>query len=212
MDESESALITAWQHGNEQAVRTIFEKHYPRLVRLAVLSGLTMEEAEDCSQEAFLRAFERRHQLRDPCAFPLWFQRIVTRHLLNTLGRMSRTRQSSLEVVGEVSEDWGRAQVQQPDEITISAEDRTLLWQAVQALPVTYRLPLVLRYYDDFSLHEIAEIIGKREGTVRVTIHRALQQLRQAAQSRRTIDQPTASFEQASTMTITQKVYREVLP
>ena len=65
MHESELAEIRAWQQADEQAVHALFNQYYPRTVRLAVLSGLTLDEAQDCAQEAFLRAFERRKQLRD---------------------------------------------------------------------------------------------------------------------------------------------------
>lgn len=61
MSESEAEIVAAWQRGDEQAVRTLFNLHYPRLVRLAVLSGLELEEAQDCAQEAFLRATLEAH-------------------------------------------------------------------------------------------------------------------------------------------------------
>jgi len=97
MHDSEPALVTAWQQGDEQAVRAIFNQHYPHAVKLAALSGLTLDEAQDCAQEAFLRAFESRQQLRDPVAFPFWFRRIVTRHILNALKSGQRNRQVPLE-------------------------------------------------------------------------------------------------------------------
>jgi RNA polymerase sigma-70 factor, ECF subfamily len=125
-----------------------------------------------------VHAFQRRHQLRDPPAFPLWFHRIVTRHVLDTLRGRKRNQEQPLEVIGELSEDWERRRLPQPDEEAISGEERAHLWQAVQLLPPHYRVPLVLHYYSDFSFREVATLMGKREGTIRVIIHRALQQLR----------------------------------
>ncbi|GCE03973.1 RNA polymerase sigma factor [Dictyobacter aurantiacus] len=182
MSESQVAIIAAWQQGDEQAVRTLFNLHYPRLVQLAVLSGLPPEEAKDCAQEAFLRSFEHRNQLRDLTAFPLWFQRITTRHILNTIKARQRHRHVPLDETNELSEDWQRTRIPLPDEIAISTERQEHLWQCVQALPAHYRVPLVLRYYDDLSLREVADILGKREGTIRVLIHRALQRLRATSQ------------------------------
>ncbi len=186
MLESQHAAITAWQQGDEQAVRFIFDTYYPQAVRFAVLSGLSIEAAQDCAQEAFIHAFQRRHQLRDPAAFPLWFHRIVTRHVLDILRGKWRTltKEQSLDVADELSEDWQRQQPRpaQPDEEAISAEERAHLWQAVQQLPPPYRVPLVLHYYSDFSFREVAALMGMREGTIRVTVHRALQQLRTLAQ------------------------------
>ncbi len=185
MLECQPATITAWQQGDEQAVRIVFDTFYPRAVRFAVLSGLSVEAAQDSAQEAFVYAFQRRHQLRDPVAFPLWFHRIVTRRVLDALRGQRRNKEESLDVADELSEDRERyqpVQSRQPDEEAISAEERAHLWQAVQLLPSQYRVPLVLHYYSDFSFREIAAMMGKREGTIRVIIHRALQQLRTRSQ------------------------------
>jgi RNA polymerase sigma-70 factor (ECF subfamily) len=182
MSEDQSAIIAAWQQGDEQAVRTLFNLHYPHLVRQAALSGLPLEEAKDCAQEAFLRSFEYRKQLRDLTAFPLWFQRITTRHIFNTIKARQRHRNVPLDEANELSEDWQRTQIPLPDEVAISAESQEQLWSCVQALPPNYRVPLVLRYYDDLSLSEVADILGKREGAIRVIIHRALRRLRLSSQ------------------------------
>lgn len=189
MSSTETAIVAAWQQGDEQAVRAIFNRHYPRAVRLAVLSGLGPEEAQDCAQEAFLRAFECRWQLRDPATFPLWFQRIITRHILASLKVRQRSRLVPLEQAGELEEDWGRTRVPQPDEVAISAESHEYLWQQVQALPPKYRVPLVLRYYGDFSLREVAELLGQREGAIRVIIYRAMHKLRQCLQEAQSLEQ-----------------------
>lgn len=178
MLESQPDAIIAWQQGDEQAVRLVFDTYYPRAVRFAILSGLSIEAAQDCAQEAFVHAFQHRHQLRDPVAFPLWFHRIVTRQVLDILRGQQRGKEQSLDVNEDVGEDWERHQPVQPDEEAILAEERACLWQAVQLLAPKYRVPLVLHYYSDFSFREIAIMMGKREGTIRVMVHRALQQLR----------------------------------
>ncbi len=178
MYESEPTTVMGWQNGDEYAVRAIFNIYYPRAVRLAVLSGLKPEEAQDCAQEAFLLAFERRHQLRNPVAFSLWFHRIITHHILDFIRASNRGKEVPLKVAAELTEDQTGRQAKQPDEIAITAEGSMQLWKNVQKLAPHYRIPLVLRYYGDFSLREIAKMMDKREGTIRVIIHRALYQLR----------------------------------
>jgi RNA polymerase sigma-70 factor (ECF subfamily) len=174
----ELAAIRGWQRGDEPAVRAVFGIYYPRAVRLAALSGLADAEAQDCAQEAFVHAFERRSQLREVKAFPLWFHRIATRHILDALEQRRPGRDLPLESASELDEDWQRHQVEQPDELALDGETREQLWCAVQALPPHYRLPLVLRYYGDFSTREVASMLDMREGTLRVTLHRALALLR----------------------------------
>jgi RNA polymerase sigma-70 factor (ECF subfamily) len=143
-----------------------------------MLSGMEATVAQDCAQEVFLHAFERRQQLRDPTAFPLWFHRITTRRILDALKTHQRRREMSLEAAEEASEDWHRHHVPQPDEEAMAAEERALLWRAIQTLSPLYRVPLVLHYYGDFSLREVAGLMGKREGTIRSLVSRALGQLR----------------------------------
>jgi DNA-directed RNA polymerase specialized sigma24 family protein len=131
MLDNDLALVAAWQQGDEKSVHAIFERYYPQAVRLAVLSGLTQEEALDCAQDVFLSAFEHRLQLRDPATFPLWFQRITTRQILALLKRRWRHKVVPLEQTDELNEDWERAQVPQPEELAILAENRRQLWQQV---------------------------------------------------------------------------------
>lgn len=178
MHDDEAATIAAWQRGDEAGVRALFETWYPRAVRLAALSGLAHAEAEDSAQEAFLQAFTRRDQLRDPRAFPLWFHRIVTRRILDALARRHPEREVALETAGELDESWERAQPQRPDEAVLAAERSAELWEQIERLPTPYRVPLVLRYYGGFSVREVAALMDVREGTLRVTLHRAIGQLR----------------------------------
>ncbi|HLJ35120.1 MAG TPA: RNA polymerase sigma factor [Ktedonobacteraceae bacterium] len=186
MPENETAMIKGWQQGNEQDVHDLFILYHPRAVSLAIMSGLRPDEADDCVQESFVRAYEYRHQLRNPKAFPLWFHRILTRHILDFLGLRYRQEEISLESLGWIAEMWAMRREMQPDEIVVTAEDRTQLWHDIQQLAPSYRVPLILRYYGDFSLREVATLLDKPESTVRVAIHRALQKLRLAAKKERT--------------------------
>ena len=178
MKDDEIATIRGWQQGDEQAVRALFENWYPRAVRTAALSGLAPDEAQDCAQEAFVQAFTRRGQLRDAQAFPLWFHRIVTRHILDALGALRQGKEVPLERAAELTEDWMRQHPAAPDDVALLAERRAALWRGVQQLPPHYRVPVVLRYYGHFSVREVADMLEVREGTLRVTLHRALAQLR----------------------------------
>lgn len=59
MLESQPDAIIAWQQGDEQAVRLVFDTYYPRAVRFAILSRLSIEATQDCVQEAFVHTFSR---------------------------------------------------------------------------------------------------------------------------------------------------------
>jgi len=176
--------LDAWQRGEEEGVRAVLAVYYPRAARLAALSGLRPDEAQSCAQDAFTRAFERRAQLRDLRAFPLWYHRIVTRAILDALAARHADHEVALDDDAELAESWAREAPPQPEALALAAEQRAAVWEGIQRLPANYRVPLVLRYYGDFTVREVAEMMEAREGTLRVTLSRALARLRRDSQLR----------------------------
>ena len=179
MREIDSALVSAWRRGDEAGTRALFEAIYPYAVRMGALSGLGIDEARECAQDVFTHAYERRMQLRDPQAFPLWFHRILTRAVLDRASRRQRLREEPLDAAEELAEDWQRNAPLQPDELALEAERREHLWRRVQRLEPRARLAITLRYFGDCSPHEVAAALGIREGAVRTLLSRALARLRQ---------------------------------
>src|SRR5262245_34047687 len=194
MDHDEEEQLQGWRRGDEAATHEVFTRYYPRALRIAMLSGLSPADAQDCAQDAFVQAYERRSQLRDPKAFPLWFHRIVTRRILDTLAG-PRQRERTLEGVPD-SESWSAAQLASyapaSDELVLKAEEREEIWRWVQTLAPRSRTAIVLRYYADYSTREVASMLDVREGAARVILHRAITQLRELARET-TAHGPTAT-------------------
>lgn len=187
MDHHEEGWLHGWRRGDEAATREVFSRYYPRAVRIAMLSGLPSADAQDCAQDAFVQAYERRMQLRDLKAFPLWFHRIVTRRILDTL---TGPRQRELALESESGADsWSAAQIASyapaSDELVVRAEEREEIWRWVQTLAPRARTAIVLRYYADFSAREVASMLDVREGAARVILHRAIADLRERAREAR---------------------------
>ncbi len=185
MDHDEEAQLQGWRCGDEAATRELFAAYYPRAVRIAQLSGLSSADAQDCAQDAFVQAYERRGQLRDLKAFPLWFHRIVTRRILDALTTTSRQRERALESESE-AQAWSAAAVSHAppaDEPLLLAEEREEIWRWVESLAPRARTAIVLRYYADFSTREVASMLDVREGAARVILHRAIADLRERARA-----------------------------
>jgi len=185
MDHDEEERLQGWRRGDEVAAREVFARYYPRAVRIASLSGLSSADAQDCAQDAFVQAYERRAQLRDLKAFPLWFHRIVTRRILDALTG-PRKRERTLES-GPDADSWREAQMTShappSDELVVRAEEREEIWRWVQSLAPRARTAIVLRYYADFSTREVASMLDVREGAARVILHRAIAELRARARA-----------------------------
>jgi RNA polymerase sigma-70 factor, ECF subfamily len=187
MDHDEEGWLQGWRRGDETAAREIFARYYPHAVRIALLSGLSSADAQDCAQDAFVQAYQRRAQLRDLRAFPLWFHRIVIRRILDMLtGPLQRER--ALES-GSDADSWSAAQMASyappTDELVVLAEEREEIWRWVQSLAPRARTAIVLRYYADFSTREVASMLDVREGAARVILHRAIAELRELAREAR---------------------------
>ncbi len=137
-------------------------------------------EAEDAVQDALLRAWHGWPRLRDPARFEAWFQRILVN------GCHDRLRQRK---------HWARvAQLPErsgPDEHGRS-DERAALLQAIDSLPVDQRVVVVLRYFGDLPLEQIAERTGSRAGTVKSRLHHGLRALRAAYEA---AGRPTAEVD-----------------
>lgn len=179
MREIDGALVAAWKCGGESETRALFNAVYPYATRMGALNGLSQDDARECAQDAFTRAYERRGQLRDPQAFPLWFHRILTHVILNRVTRRQRLREEPLDGASELAEDWQRNASGQPDEAALNAERKDELWRQVLRLTPRARLAITLRYYGECTTREVAEALGISEGAARTLLSRGLAQLRQ---------------------------------
>jgi RNA polymerase sigma factor (sigma-70 family) len=127
--------------------------------------------AEDAVHDAVVTAWRSEGQLRDPTRFEPWFQRILVntcRDLLRQRGRRLR------EIPMDHPEGMGAA-----DTSGASAE-REAMRRALALLSPDHQVALVLRYYLDLSVDDIADRTGTRPGTVRSRLHYALRELRAA--------------------------------
>jgi RNA polymerase sigma-70 factor (ECF subfamily) len=141
-----------------------------RSYRLAALLLASNTEADDAVQDAAVIAWERFADLRDRDRFAAWFQRILVNACRDRLRRRGRVR--LLQLVAAPPD-------MSPDASAGYAE-REALRGALAGLSHEHREVVVLRYFADLSLEEIAERTGERAGTVKSRLHYGLQALRAA--------------------------------
>ena len=120
--------------------------------------------AEDAVGEAVLLAWQSFHRLRDPSAAKGWLLRITVNCALAQRRRLGR------EVALEGLEE--RAAPEKDGEVSY-------LWDAVRALPEDQRLAVLLYYYEDMPVAEIARTLGVAQGTVKSRLSRGRDRLRQ---------------------------------
>ena len=130
--------------------------------------SLSEADCEDALQETALKAWVARGQLRQKAYFKTW----VTRILINECKRLLRKNRRFLPVA-EIPEDTNRCASQENFGFDLPLHD------ALFSLDLKYRLPLVLRYRDGYSLEEISRILRLPSGTVMTRLYRARNMLKQ---------------------------------
>jgi RNA polymerase sigma-70 factor (sigma-E family) len=139
----------------------VYRTDYKRLVQVAHLITGSNETAEDVVQDAFVRLYDRFDTIGDPGGY-------LYRSVVNGCWQGQRRRR----VVERL-----RHLTAQSDIVAASEIDE--MWTALRQLPPRRRAVIVLRFYADLPLAEIAEVLECRLGTVKSMLHRALAELRE---------------------------------
>lgn len=153
----------------------IVDRHSARVYRLAYRLTGNQQDAEDLTQEVFVRVFRSLHTY-SPGTFEGWLHRITTNLFLDQARRKQRIRFESL------GEDVARlvSPARSGEAITTDAMFDADVENALAALPPDFRVAVVLCDIEGLSYEEISEILGVKMGTVRSRIHRGRTMLRSA--------------------------------
>jgi RNA polymerase sigma factor (sigma-70 family) len=124
-------------------------------------------EAEDVVIETLLTAFERGGSIRDERALRAWLLRVATNKALGT--RRKTGRLTRLDLTPEAAG---------PGDMASESSTRVVLLDGIAALPLQMRVAVVLRYYADLTVEEIAATLGKSPNTIKAQLQTALDRLR----------------------------------
>jgi RNA polymerase sigma-70 factor, ECF subfamily len=176
-----SRLATDLDRHFEQLVRT----YQDRLFGFALRLTRSREEAEECTQDAFVRAYraiegypvERRRELR----LRPWLYQIA----LNVVRNRARHKTlvgASLD--GPLQDGLADADEDQPETIVLHREGWSTLEAALEGLPARYKAAVVLRHVQGLSYAEVAEVLNQPVGTTKSDVHRGLRLLREVLEPR----------------------------
>ncbi len=143
------------------------------------------EEARDAVQEAFLLAFRGLPKFEGQSRLGTWLHRIVVNAALMRLRSRRARPEESIEPLLPTFMDDGHATrtyrewPESAEQLLERAEVRSLVRQAIDRLPTTYRTVLLLRDIEELSTGEVAEALGISANAVKIRLHRARQALRE---------------------------------
>jgi RNA polymerase sigma-70 factor, ECF subfamily len=164
---ADAELVQRTTHGDLSAFERLVDRHRPVVIRVAariVGSG----EAEDVSQDAFLRAFHRLEHFRGDAPFRSWLLRITHNAALDHLGRRRA------EPVDPETLDSGEPSTARPPADRLEVLERIeRLERKLRGLAPQHRVVLVLRDAEGLSYEEIAAITDTPLGSVKARLHRA---------------------------------------
>jgi RNA polymerase sigma-70 factor (ECF subfamily) len=176
MKEEWAGLVAACIEGDEAAVARLVQEHQLGVFRLALSILNDPGDANEATQDTFIAALRALNSYRETSTFKAWLYTIA----LN-ISRSRLRKRKALERLQHTLTAILRVQSQRPqalEDVVIGNEEDAAVWKALEKLGEKHRFPIMLRYYHDLSVAEIAEILNVKEGTVHSRLSVARERLR----------------------------------
>lgn len=169
----EKELIINVQNGDMQAFEQLFDLYKCKALRTVYSMTRDKDVSEDIVQEAFVACYTSIAGLKNPEYFKTWFYRILTR----TTWRYMKKKRELIPV----KEVFGRSEISNdklPLDNLEEKEFSKLIYKEIQKLKPKLQTTLILYYYNEFSVKEIAEIMSCLEGTVKSRLYTGRRRLK----------------------------------
>jgi RNA polymerase sigma-70 factor (ECF subfamily) len=159
----------------------VVRAYQDRLFGFALRLTRSRQDAEDCTQDAFIRAYRALERYpteqRQSLQVKAWLYRIVLNVIRNRARRPSFVQ---VPVDGHVTDWLADDQAERPDAVVETSERHEQLVCLIEKLPLRYQVAVVLRHVQGLSYAEAAEVLEQPVGTTKSDVHRGLRLLRQA--------------------------------
>lgn len=172
---SDELIVASVQQGSKDDYKEIVERYRERLLRYVIYICKDPELANDIVQNTFIKAYINIQGFNLRRKFSSWIYRIAHNEAINEVKK--RGRMINVDIADLNLEDTSFAQI---TDILDEGIGRKQLMSEVAALPLKYREPLILHYFEGYSYQEISDMLRLPSSTVGVHITRAKQKLRTA--------------------------------
>jgi RNA polymerase sigma-70 factor (ECF subfamily) len=184
MSQAEQALPDALRAGDPQAFEDLVRRNTPRLLSVTRRILKNDDEAREAVQQAFIAAFKAREQFHGESQPSTWLHRIAVNKALDLMRARERRHEESIDDLlprflpdGHHSERF--AVWPEPIEEQIDRDRQAvLIREAIDRLPDTFRIVLLLRDIEEMSTEETAQALGITPNAVKLRLHRARMALR----------------------------------
>lgn len=167
--------VQAAMEGDQDAFAELVYTYQDAVYNLCYRLLSERTEAEDASQEAFLRAYLNLQRYDPSRSFKTWLLTIASNHCID---RLRRRRLKWLSIDDDLLPTLSLSSDEpEPEDVSIMKEQSAALQAILDKLSPEYRAAVVLRYWYDYSYHEIADILDTTESAIKSRLFRARQVL-----------------------------------
>ena len=167
---NEEALVIRAKKYDEKALTQLLTYYQKYLYEIAYLYCKDQQAALDAVSECVTKVYLNLPKLKEPKYFKTWMTRILINEVLDDMKKrkniISYDRLKDLGYEAEYAED------------SITREEKMDLYRALDSLKPDYKKALILKYFQDFSVTEISEMMEMSESSIKVLLHRGRKKLR----------------------------------
>ncbi len=178
-EQTDENLATAYIKGDQNAFEILVQRHLNGVYNFIYKYVHTASEAEDVSQDAFVKAWKNMKKFDQKYKFKTWLYTIAKNTALDSLRRKGSVPFAALESSSE--QNYVESLVDYkplPDEAMLKLEDAEMLHHAAAKLSSKYKLVLNLYYGSGLNFREISEKLGESLNTIKTRHRRALKYLK----------------------------------
>jgi len=166
-------LIQRFLEGEASAFTALVNKYRKPVYQIAYRLTRNHQEADDLTQDTFVKAFQGLSKFRGESSFKTWLYRIATNLSINVKksGRVSKD-------IGEAPDDSSQVAEHHFVDDMMAQERKKMLYKAIKTLPPRQRQALVLKSLQDMTCQEVADIMRCSIGTVKANVFNAIKKLK----------------------------------
>jgi RNA polymerase sigma-70 factor (ECF subfamily) len=186
MDLSEEKELVRQAQKAPDAFAKLYDQYYPKIFGYALRRTANLEAAQDVTSETFFKALKKLWQFQwRNISFSSWLYKIAANEINQYFRKAEYKKSISLEELQEqgfelISPHDPESELIEAQEKLEQHQDFLEIQEKIVRLPAKYQEVIALRFFEKKQINEIAEVLGKKEGTIKSLLHRAVEKLREA--------------------------------
>ena len=181
----EPELIASLKQGSEVAFKELVDLFKDRIYNTALGFVQNEEDAEEITQDVFIRVFEKINGFRGDAKLSTWLYRITVRESLELLRKKKRKKRAGIlmRVFIKKEEEWHQPDFNHPGIAAENKETAAVLFKAIRQLPEQQQIAFLLQKTENLNQADIAEVMNTSIGAVESLLQRAKSNLRKVLEA-----------------------------